>query len=127
MGNWDAAHIGRRPLSESLACIESLAMDLGRRQALGAEVRLGTPVAFCCRAPVGVRQWTRKVVQLLGQGMRDAAKRYGVPIWDILQITTGREENTVTDYCNHYNSEMYHILLQVLCNSVASVDSPRTP
>eukprot|EP00747_Dinoflagellata_sp_TGD_P031108 gnl/TRDRNA2_/TRDRNA2_135072_c0_seq1.p1 gnl/TRDRNA2_/TRDRNA2_135072_c0~~gnl/TRDRNA2_/TRDRNA2_135072_c0_seq1.p1 ORF type:complete len:987 (+),score=62.04 gnl/TRDRNA2_/TRDRNA2_135072_c0_seq1:82-3042(+) len=120
--NWEGAFPSRRPLSDTSLCLQAAMAELAKRQAKGVVVRMGTPVAYCCRMghsdQFHYRAWTRKNVALIAEAVREAAEKHGVPLWDLWSITNGWEEDTVTDGCNHWNTEMYHVGLQVLCNSM---------
>eukprot|EP00747_Dinoflagellata_sp_TGD_P146940 gnl/TRDRNA2_/TRDRNA2_176745_c0_seq4.p1 gnl/TRDRNA2_/TRDRNA2_176745_c0~~gnl/TRDRNA2_/TRDRNA2_176745_c0_seq4.p1 ORF type:complete len:600 (+),score=36.23 gnl/TRDRNA2_/TRDRNA2_176745_c0_seq4:130-1800(+) len=128
IGNWEPAFPERRPLADTASCLDDMAAHLAVYQSAGIEVRIGTPMAYCCRRgyedPFTNKSFTRKNTALVARAIRQAAAKYKIPVWDLWQISNGMEEDTVRDSCNHYNSEIYHVGLQVLCNTIPGLQPP---
>eukprot|EP00747_Dinoflagellata_sp_TGD_P105812 gnl/TRDRNA2_/TRDRNA2_169665_c2_seq1.p1 gnl/TRDRNA2_/TRDRNA2_169665_c2~~gnl/TRDRNA2_/TRDRNA2_169665_c2_seq1.p1 ORF type:complete len:399 (-),score=23.02 gnl/TRDRNA2_/TRDRNA2_169665_c2_seq1:132-1268(-) len=119
IGNWAVSRIlGRRPLKELFVCIDEMVADLANLQAAGAMIRLGTPWSFCCVTPEPPRLSTYRLHGVIAQEIINVASKYGIPVWNIWEISNRWEEDTQGDFCNHQNSENYNLNFQILCNSL---------
>jgi len=118
LGSWAAVRMPRhrRSLADVQKCFSYYVEHLAKLQAMGVSVRVETPVAHCCRTDA-FKSYSHKNHQLVARAIKAAAQQHGIPVWDKHRISCGMEPD-IDDTCNHYNTQMYDVLLQVLCQSL---------